>query len=149
MSARPRRKHRVCFWQVLLQTGRVHNRFLRELSLSDRHALLSWNLLPLSCRSDIAMLGMLHKITLGLAHPAFASFFPPAPVNTNVRRTRLDERRHDKQFLDRCDGRHSALMQRSLFGLVLVYNLLPRECVAADSVSYFQSCLTDIVRCNC
>ena len=92
------------------------------------------------------MLAMLHKVVIGCAHPAFSSMFPPAPNPSHTHLTRLRERRHNKQLLDRCDGTQSSVMHRSVFGLVRRYSLLPQLVVDADNVSLFQKRLTQLVR---
>ena len=98
---------------VLSRTDRVQSRFLREVGLSEEKAFLDWNLCPLQCRRDIAMLGLLHKIVLGQAHPAFRLLFPAATPVAHGHGTRFASSLHDKQLLDRCDGTHSELMRRS------------------------------------
>ena len=52
---------------VLEPVDRVQRRLLRELGLSEVDALLNFRLAPLPSRRDIAMLGFLHKVTLGSA----------------------------------------------------------------------------------
>ena len=49
---------------VLGAIDRVQRRFLREVGLRDEQALLDFNLAPLRCRRDIAMLGLLHRVAL-------------------------------------------------------------------------------------
>ena len=49
---------------------RVQRRFLRELNFSEVAALNEFRLAPLEARRDMAMLGALHKIKLGIA-PAY------------------------------------------------------------------------------
>ena len=92
------------------------------------------------------MLAMLHTVVTGCAHPAFSSMFPPAPNPSHTHLTRLRERRHNKQILDRCDGTQSTVMHRSISGLVKRFNLLPQLVVDADNLSLFQKRLTATVR---
>ena len=61
---------------VLDRVDRVQRRLLRELGLDELQALLNFRLAPLPSRRDMAMLGALHKVTLGLAPPQLAAFFP-------------------------------------------------------------------------
>ena len=43
----------------------VQKRFLRELDLTEEEAPLRYNLAPLSCRRDMAALGLIHRAALG------------------------------------------------------------------------------------
>ena len=123
---------------ILAPLDKIQNRFIAEVGLSEQDAFVKFNVCPLRCRRDVAMLGLIHKIVLGLAHPTFSILFPFADLPAHVINTRLRARRHNKQILDRCDGSHSAIMHRSLFGLVNVYNLLPQAAVDCTDVSSFQ-----------
>ena len=67
---------------VLEPVDRVQRRLLRELGMSEVEALLNFRLAPLPSRRDMAMLGALHKVTLGLAPPQLAAFFPRAAGRT-------------------------------------------------------------------
>ena len=112
-------------------------------------ALLKFNLAPLCVRRDIAMLGVLHKIVLGIA---------PSPLSELVCRSasslmhygfRSSVPLHNKQLHD-CVGCNSPVMlKRSFFGLVHVYNLLPQDLVDSPSVKSFQKGLTRLVRECC
>ena len=65
---------------VLSRIDRVQRRFLRELNFSEVAALNEFRLAPLVARRDIAMLGALHKITLGIAPAQLMALFPPLPA---------------------------------------------------------------------
>ena len=52
---------------VLDRIDRVQRRFLREMGFTEVEALELYRLAPLQCRRDMAMLGALHKITIGIA----------------------------------------------------------------------------------
>ena len=112
-----------------------------EIGLSASDALLSFSLAPLQSRRDIAMLGVLHRVVLGLAPADIASFFPPMTHMRFPRDARGSSLRHNKKLLDRIDGSQPAMLARSLFGLVYIYNLLPQRAVDVASVKEFQSCL--------
>ena len=60
---------------VLDRVDSVQRRLLRELGLTELDALLRYRFAPLPSRRDIAMLGVLHRVVLGLAPPQLASFF--------------------------------------------------------------------------
>ena len=49
---------------VLAPLDAFQQRFLRELGMSEEDALFHFNLAPLSCRRDIAMLGLIHRCVL-------------------------------------------------------------------------------------
>ena len=123
---------------------RVQRRFLREVGLSESDALEHFCLAPLSSRRCMAMLAVLHRITLNIAPPQLCNLFPCANVPVRSARTRLESLRHSKQFLERRAS--TDVFQRSLFGLVRVYNMLPQSVVDVPSVRIFQGLLQDGLR---
>ena len=123
--------------------------FLHAVGVSVSDAFLNFNLAPLNLRRDIAMLGLLQKCATGSAHPDLCKLFPMSSSVPHRHGTRLQNQRHDKQLEERCDGRHSDQMARSLFGLVRVYNRLPQHIVDSKDVSTFQTALTEAARKQC
>ena len=119
--------------------------FLRELGISDEVALADFNLAPLNTRRDIAMLGLIHRTTLNLGPPQFKEWFV-LNYAVQARVTRLQARRHSRQLIDPCDGSHTCFLQRSAFGLIKVYNLLPQAVVNCSSVKAFQHALQELVK---
>ena len=98
---------------------RVQRRFLREIGVTEAEALEDFRLAPLASRRCMAMLGLLHRVTLGIAPAQIANLFPSASVQPVSRiPTRLWIMRHDKQLQERYG--HTDVFQRSLFGLVRV-----------------------------
>ena len=86
------------------------------------------------------MLGFLHKRVLGKCHPALFSVFPF--------RTGATPGFHSRQlesFFDAVRG-HRALYNNSIFVYILIYNRLPQELVDSDTVSAFQSKLTQLAK---
>ncbi len=145
--------HRCCaplFGDSVAAHGRFAAFFSSE-GRSDREAVafLHYNLAPLSLRRDVGMLGFIHRAVLGVASPLVCSLFPAAFVVDTEARTRLQQRRHPRQLLERCDGSHCDYMKNSVFGLVGVYNRLPTGLVAHETVSSFQRSLTDVAREAC
>ena len=65
---------------MLSRIDGVQRRFLRELSFSEVTALNEFRLAPLEARRDMAMLGALHKITLGIAPAQLMALFLPLPA---------------------------------------------------------------------
>ena len=134
---------------VLEPLGHVQETFLRKVGLTKEEAFLEYNLGTLSWRRDAAMLGLLHKCTLGQAHPRLRELFPSVTRQPAVYSTRYAERRHSKQLLERCTGDFLELTRRSLFGLVRVYNFLPELVVQTDTVKEFQALLTATAKEHC
>ena len=136
---------------VLAPLDRLLDSFLGEIGVSRSDGFLLFNLAPLCLRRDIAMLGLLHKCSIGDAAPSLCSLFPPAPLDQNQSRysTRLATRRHDRQLLERCQGQHLDIMARSIFGLSRIYNLLPQAVVDSSGVTIFQSQITNLAREAC
>ncbi len=126
---------------VLDRIDRVQRRFLRETGFSEVEALVRYRLAPLPSRRDMAMLGALHKVTLGLASAQLRELFPvQGQVQEPFLRQRLRYWRplHDKQLRTPASASSTEVMKRSLFGLALCYNLLPQDLVSLTSVKLFQ-----------
>ena len=126
---------------VLRPLDRVQERLLRELGLAHADALEKYHLAPLGSRRDMGMLGLLHRIVLGDAPPQLAELFPFAEPSLldNRSATRLAVRRHRHQFWQ--PPFRTEILRRSLFGIVVVYNLLPPAVVEKKTVKSFQSIL--------
>ena len=131
---------------ILANIDRVQSRFLRSVGLSEEEALVKFRLAPLSMRRDIAILGFLHRVVLGLTSSQIAQLFPIAePRNLAsdqiAAQARGLTRRHNKQISDRVTTRSTEQFKRSIFGMVQCYNSLPQCIVDAPSISGFQSSL--------
>ena len=57
-----------CKYLTLNQT---QDKFLEAVGVTAKAALVDFNLAPLSSRRDMAMLGLLHRVQLGLAPQAY------------------------------------------------------------------------------
>ena len=135
---------------VLEPLDQVQTSFLYQQGLSQEEAFLQHNLAPLALRRDVAMLGLLHKCNLGLAHDLLKALFLPAPATQNpAHLTRSVGKRHGKQLLERCTGKFLETTRRSVFGLVRVYNFLPQNVVETTSVKSLQAALTKLAREAC
>ena len=125
---------------VLQMVDDVQSSFLASLDMSEEVAFKRYRLAPLCTRRDIAMLGLLHRVVLRSAPEPLRSLFPLA-------RSTLFEHGfgrgpcHTKQLADPIMPGHSACFKRSLFGLVAVYNQLPSDAVACNTVKAFQAAL--------
>ena len=127
---------------VLERIDKVQRRFLRNVGLDDFAALKDFRLAPLSSRRDISMLGVLHKVVLGKAPKPLAALFPvvgvvhePLAVFQRLRHWRP---RHTRQLHTDVNYGSNDVMQRSLFGLVHLYNRLPQTAVDSSSARAFQ-----------
>jgi hypothetical protein len=123
----------------------IQRRFLRDLGISERDALLSFNLAPLASRRDMAILGMIHRSAIGKGPPQLDRFFQrdtSQPTRTSARTSR----RHELNLREWVDGRQLDVVKRSALGAVSVYNLLPAEVIAAPAVGTFQGKLQSLLR---
>ena len=122
----------------------IQRRFLREVGLTEAAALTEYHLAPLPARRDMAMLGLLHRAVLGRGPPQLSAFFQ-LDRKEGREYTRADHRRHDRQICEYRTGHFSELMRRSAFGLVAVYNSLPKKIVSCNSVGDFQRQLQSLM----
>ena len=120
----------------------MQRRFLRELGFSEEAALANYRLAPLEARRDMAMLAVLHEVTLRTAPARLLELFPSMPPATSrfdLQRLRRGWRPpHSHQLYTECSFDSTDVLQRSLFGLVRCYNALPETVVAAETVKGFQ-----------
>ena len=127
---------------VLQVIDRIQRRFLSEVHVSERDALLKWRLAPLRCRRDIAMLGLLYRVAWNIAPADIAALFPWKPAAASVRTTRGTIRRHPYQFVEPiARGGHTDVFSRSCFGLTVVWNMLPTDVADLPSAKRFQGVL--------
>ena len=117
----------------LQRVNALQNRLLRSLDISERDAIEHLNLAPLQARRDIALLGVIHRATIGLGPEQFRNFFVLAPQLNNAPRNR-----HSKQIVSHRVGSFLIVLCNSLLGLTDVYNLLPEFVVAATTVKDLQ-----------
>ena len=126
---------------ALSPVDRVQERFLLEMELSEGDALRLFALAPLAARRDIAMLGLIHRVVLGLAPSQFRAFIRPAQAAAIPRGLRAPDLRHYRQLHDPIDGTQTSMFQRSLLRLIYAYNLLPQHAVDYTNVKSFQRSL--------
>ena len=125
---------------VLAMVDDIQTSFLASLNIDAVSALCKFNLAPLGCRQDIAMLGTLHKIALGMGPAPIAKLFPLA---TSALHTLgwTGGPAHFRQLADPVYPQSPLVLKRSIFGMVAVYNRLPSAIVRRPSVKLFQSSL--------
>ena len=95
----------------------------------------------------MAVLGVLHKRVIGKCHPTYERLLPwysdrfPEPRGLG----------HSKQLYAHWveASNHRAMFDRSIFGMVRIYNDLPQHVVDATSVRDFQHQLMLITRARC
>ena len=127
---------------ALAKLDDMQRSFVNKIHLTEEVAFLDFNFAPPCLRRDIGILGFLHKRVLDKCHVAIKRLLPfitPQPMW------------HDKQLqshLDSCIAR-PLLFQRSLFGMVAVYNRLSQDMIDCTSVPQFQSMLTHIAKDKC
>jgi hypothetical protein len=124
----------------------VQDRFLLEMELSEETALCEFALAPLVSRRDIAMMGLIHKVVLGLAPVQFSKYFWRAPSAQFPRGLRAPHLRHDRQLHDPIDGSQCNMYCRSVFKLIYSYKLLPQLVVESKTVCSFQGTLQKALR---
>ncbi len=118
------------------------------MQLSDEDALLNYRLAPLAARRDIAVLGFLHRASLGLVTEQIQQLFPRVgrrePVGSAIpSRVRGATAFHNRQLFDRVTASSTEQLKKSFFGMVQCYNALPQHVVNHQSVSSFQRELQD------
>ena len=132
---------------VLACIDRVQKRFLREVGLTEAEALLDFRLAPLKARRDMAILGFLHRVNIGLVSNQIRDLFPPvAHGSDRVFAPRTAARIHNRQLLDRVTRDSSEQFKGSIFGMVQCYNSLPQEIVDKKDVKTFQRSLQEGLR---
>ena len=124
----------------------VQESFLGQLGLTRRQTFLEYNLAPLSVRRDIAMLGLIFRCVTGRAHPDLAALFEPAAPTPHPYDTRRAANQHNRQLREDRLGTHPAMLQRSVFVIIRVWNRLTDDAVQSTSASASQRNLTETVR---
>ena len=129
---------------------RVQRRFLREVGLTEEQALLDYRLAPLKTRRCMGILGLLHRVSLGMVPKQVAELFPRAPLiaipDAASSRVRGGiSARHNRQLLDRIVASSTDALRRSIFGMVQWYNALPQFVVDQPNICCFQRALQTAV----
>ena len=127
----------------LKRLDQLQTSFLSKLDISESAAFLEYNFAPSTLRRDIAVLGLLHKRVLGLAHPSFDELLPFLPPESQTQHNKMLDSR-----LSECT-KHYRMWSRSIFGKIAVYNMLPSYVIASATVSSFQQALTEIAKERC
>ena len=113
---------------ILASPDKLQHKFVHELGISDEKALFHFNLAPLSCRRDIAMLGLIHRCVLEKGPEHFGTFFAASSQQSS--NTRSASIRHKRQIVDIRNMRFLEIERRSALGLIWVYNRIPKKSLA-------------------
>ena len=95
------------------------------------------------------MLGAIHRSVHGFAHPDMCQLFVRKPAVQRLTRSAAAAELHGLQLVDHCReylGYAHALLKRSVFGLVGIWNALPASVVNYRDVGTFQTALTHMAR---
>ena len=120
---------------------RVQRRFLSEIGVSERDALMMWNLAHIHCRRHIAIFDVLYRIAGRHSPDCICAMFPFKGPLQYAGDLRGLSRRHAWQFKEAIDiggSRHTDAFGRSAVGLTNELNKLPDDVVSLHSVKVFQ-----------
>jgi hypothetical protein len=130
---------------ILTPLDDLFESFLTHIGISFECALAEFNLAPLSMRRDIAMLGMLHKVSLDAAPNSLCRLFRRRPQNL-LNYCASDRPRHARQLHDPVEFNHPVIIKRSAYGLIRVYNALPGHVLSAKTAKSFQRKLQKLAK---
>ena len=111
---------------------------LNDFQFDELNVLKAHALAPLESRRDMARLGLLHRINVGWAPNVFHQLIYRSDTLRFPRDLRGCNLRHPYQLHDPMDGTQSRMYQRSIFGLIYTYNLLPGSLLVARNIGEFQ-----------
>ena len=124
---------------VLDCVGRARRRFLREVGLSEEQAPVEYRLAPLGARRQMAMMGLIHRISYGNVAPDLSASFLPARNRQAGMPTRTSEARRRYQFqVSVVAGGRTEAYRRSAFGLATIWDMLLAAVVETPSAKLFQ-----------
>ena len=108
--------------EMLRRLDRIQSKSLDDGAIHECDALIHFSLASLTTRRDITMMGVLHRTMIGLGPSHFKKHFKIEPGRT---------------FKDPRQALKGPLAVRSILGLVAVYNFLPEDIRAKESVKDF------------
>jgi hypothetical protein len=127
----------------------IQNRLLRNLELRRFDALHQFNLAPLGVRRDIANLGIIYRAISRRGPRKLRDFFQ---LNRISRRSSPRFPLHSYQVLDNTRELHRDYLDRSTFGYIGIFNLLPAVVFVSPEyegfipINEFQSNLNKLVK---
>ena len=125
---------------LLDNIDRVQRKFLRFIGMPWDVAFVEYKLAPLALRRRIALMGLIHRCATGQAPRKLCAMFP-LDGRSNVNRTRRANRYHNLRLVDRIDGTQCTITQRSIYGLIKFYNILPQNVVKNKNPRHLQGYL--------
>ena len=123
---------------ILKQLDDTFVHFLEHVGISEETAILQYNLAPLSMRRDLAMLALLHKVSLGTAPRPIADLFKHRGGTLDSFGFSGSFRTHCRQLHDPVVFNHPPIIKRSVYGLIKVYNRLSFQVLDAKTPKQFQ-----------
>ena len=85
------------------------------------------------------MLGLLHRIQIGIAPNHLNKLFPKARSALYHFPVPFCSPSHDKQIQSCIGPKSSIILRRSVFGLIPIYNKLPAHVITAETAKLFQN----------
>lgn len=126
---------------ILKQLDDTVQNFIDHIGVSEEVALLEFNLAPLTMRRDLAMLSLLHKVSLGTAPTPIADLFKHRTGTLDSFGFSGSFRSHVRQLHDPVAFNHPPIIKRSVLGLIKVYNRLSSHALDAKAPKQFQHIL--------
>ena len=99
---------------ILKQLDDVFDVFLEHVGISMQAALVDYNLAPLCTRRDLAMLALLHKVSLGLAPKPIGNMFKLRAGTLDCHGFSLGLPTHCRQLHDPVAFNHPPIIKRSV-----------------------------------
>jgi hypothetical protein len=131
---------------VLKPLDNILSDFLAQACISEENAIIEFSLAPLGMRRDIAMLALLHKVSLGTAPRPICKLFKPRHGTLDSFGFGADFRGHPRQLHDPVCFSHPPIVKRSVFGLIRLYNGLPTFVLEAPAPKVFQRRLQKLAK---
>ena len=130
------------------ELDKIQEELLEAACVSERDALLKFNLAPLSARRDIALLGLVHRTMLGLGPVQFQEYFRlDRGVTRGKHAWQLVEYANDVSDFLYPGSEPAEYIQRSILGVARIYNRLPAEIVMnSGTVAVFQGKLQCLLK---
>ena len=127
-----------CCPSTLKRVDHVQDRISEEIGVEEFIALIVFNVGPLQLRRGIAMLGVIHRATLGQGPQQYMKLFY-REAKHDAKRPRSE--RYDEQIHDYRDGHQLEIVTQSAIGMASVYSMLPPEIMEKHSLNHFQTAL--------
>ena len=131
---------------ILKPLDEIFWHFISQAGVSEEQSLCNFNLAPLGMRRDIAMLALLHKVSLGTAPEPVCKLFRHRHGTLDSFGFGFSFQSHPRQLHDPVCFSHPPIVQRSVYGLIRVYNSLPSFVLDAPAPKSFQNRLQKLAK---